>query len=458
MTKLQTLADTAIMGSAWLRLERPSLQSTRVRGGRHVALFALALPPHSGAGVYRPLSFIRYGFLQGWNIDAFCGEAPHEGGDAGEQLLARIPAAVRIHTLPPSSRQPSHRFFPRVDGGFTNAVTYARHAIATLSTNPPDCVLASGPPFFVFVAALFVARHFRVPLVLDYRDEWTECPFVFVTKDGHDRVWERRCLRSADAVLFTTRSHREHQLATFPELHPRKAHIVPNGWEPDFFTPCTHEIESASSEKANPLCLAHVGTLAAHTAPDDFFASLDQLLTDEPEWRTRLRVQFVGRRSAVAEQAVRAFGHPDRLQIIEHVGKHDATRYMQASDILLLISSADLARYLPGKLFDYVAARRPILVFGERGESSTVIEDLGVGVRCPAGSAIALRDALQRLRALDMSRTANTVSRWLDEHRRAVLGARAFEIVESVVTSRGPWIARSRSHNPTAGFDEYRTG
>ena len=436
MTKLQTLADTVIMGSAWLRVERPSLKSTRARSGRHLALFAWELPPHSGAGVYRPLSFIRYGSLRGWDIDAFCGEAPNEGRAAGEELLARVPAAVRLHTLRPSSRQPSYRFFPRVDGGFTNAVTFARRAIAKLSTNPPDCVLASGPPFFVFVAALFVARHFRVPLVLDYRDEWTECPFIFVTKEGHDRVWERRCLRNADAVLFTTRSHRKHQLATFPELHPRKAHLVPNGWEPDFFPPGTHELEPATSDKANTLCLAHVGTLAAHTAPDDFFASLEQLLTDEPEWRTRLRVQFVGRRSAVAEQAVRGFGHPDTLQIIGHVGKHDATRYMQASDILLLIARPELARYLPGKLFDYVAARRPILVFGERGESSTVIEDLGVGVRCPAGSGTMLRDALQRLRALDMSRTAEPVGKWLDEHRRAVLGARAFEIMESAVTSR----------------------
>jgi hypothetical protein len=94
---------------------------------------------------------------------------------------------------------------------------------------------------------------------------------------------------------------------------------------------------------------------------------------------------------------------------------------MLESDVLLLVARPDLKRYLPGKLLDYVAARRPILVFGSRGESSELIEKLGVGVFCELGSATALGDALMRLKNLDLSWNRDSVDDWLQENRREAL-------------------------------------
>lgn len=431
--KLQTLADTAVLGADWLSLERPKVRRRPRRNtGLHLALFAHALPPHSSAGVYRPLSFMRYGCRMGWRIDAFCTEANSEQRQHGDELLARVPREALLHVVPPSLRAPSYRFFPRVDGGFTNALAFARYATERFANDPPDVVLASGPPFFTFVAALFVSRRFGVPLVLDYRDEWTECPFGFVDKTGHDRGWERRCLRKADAVLFTTESHQRHQLATFPELASSKAHIVPNGWEPDYFVSRQRDIAMVRPRDATPLRIAHVGNLAGHTPPRDFLNSLQQFLTDEPEWLSRIRVQFIGRRSPTADNALRTFKFPEVIEVVDHVGKRDANRLMQDSDILLLIAIPDLERYLPGKLFDYLAARRPILVFGSRGESSALVDRLGAGVLCQPGSGAALRDALATLQKPEMLRQDDSVPDWLREHRREALASRVFDIMENI--------------------------
>lgn len=418
------------MGARWMSLERRTARrSPRARTDHHLALFASALPPASSVGVLRPLSFMRYACSAGWRIDAFCSEPPPTQRQHGEELLARVPGEATIHVVTAPARQPSYRFFPRVDGGFPNAVAFARDAIETMANDPPTVVMATAPRFFTFVAALFVARRFGVPLVLDYRDEWTECPFDFVQTDGDDRHWERRCLRHADAVLFTTESHKVHQLATFPELAPEKVFVVPNGWDPTEFaaTPAT-----ASAAANSMLRIAYVGNLAGHTPPHEFLASLEQLLDADPEWIARIRVTFIGRRGAQADEAIRAFRFPDVIEVIDQVGKHDAIRWMRESDALLLLAHEGLERYLPAKLFEYLAARRPVLIFGTRGEASGLSEQLGAGVFCPPGSPTALRDALLQLKNLNIAPHDAAVDRWLQDHRRDVLAARALEIIKQL--------------------------
>ncbi|MDB4910180.1 MAG: hypothetical protein JWO39_1003 [Gemmatimonadetes bacterium] len=435
VTLLQTVADTAVMGAEWLRLERPTLRRTaRDRTGHHLALFARALPPSSGVGVYRPLSFMRYGSARGWRFDAFCSEPPATESEHGDELLSRIPRETTLHVVPSPLREPSYRFFPRVDGGFTNALAYARYAIDTLASDPPDAVLASGPPFFTFVAALFVARRFGVPLVLDYRDEWTECPFDFVTKDGDDLTWEKRCMAEADAVLFVTRSIMEHQLRVFPELDRERAHVVPNGWDPEDFGGTAREASPPPRAESAILRVAHVGNLAGHTPPFEFLESLKQLVTDRPDWISRLKVTFMGRRSPSADAAIREFAYPEVLEVVDHVSKREAVRRMRESDVLLMLAAPRLDRSLPTKLFDYLASRRPVLIFGSPGESSALIDQLSAGELCPPGSAKALGDALERQHHHDLSSQDENVRAWLQEHRRDVLAARAFDTIESVMS------------------------
>src|SRR6185437_12036934 len=139
--------------------------------------------------------------------------------------------------------------------------------------------------------------------------------------------WERRCLSEADAVLFTTGSHLRHQLAKFPQLTAERAHLVPNGWEPDDFADHA-EAPPTSPGAYSRMRLAHVGNLAGHTPPDEFLTSLEQLLNDEPQWRDRLLVELIGRRSPAADTAIRGFQFQANLEVVDHVSKREATKRM----------------------------------------------------------------------------------------------------------------------------------
>jgi glycosyltransferase involved in cell wall biosynthesis len=294
-------------------------------------------------------------------------------------------------------------------------------------------VFASGPPFFVFVAAMFAARHFGVPLILDYRDEWTECPFDFVDKSGHDLWWERRCLKRAQAVIFVTESLRRHALKSFPELKAELTHHLPNGWEAKDFDASEAAALATAAPNDGVLTLAHIGNLAGHTPPHAFLRTLEALVSAEPGWKNRLRVQLIGRRSPDAEAAVRSFAHPDLLQVVDHVSKREASARMQAADALLIISIPELDRSLPSKLIDYVAARRPVLIFGSPGESSELVERLGVGMLSPAGDPAALGIALDRLASAKLHADDSARDQWLGDHRRDILAQRLFTMLDERV-------------------------
>ena len=433
---LETAWDTLKLFSQFLTLEMAHVFAQRqsvIRNDRHLALFAWALPPNSNAGVHRPLSFIRYGSRLGWRIEAFQGEVPINQSEHGEDLLLRVPKNAKLHMVPSSPLKPSYRLSPQIDGGFRNAVAYANHAIHLLSCDPPNIVLASGPPFHVFVSAYYVAKWFGVPLVLDYRDEWTECPFDFVSAGKQDRFWERRCLAAADAVLFTTDSHLKHQLAKFPELSAKKAHLVPNGWEPDDFIDRDIQALNQQQETIKTFNLVHVGALSGHNPPDDFLNALAELFANEPLWRERIRVSFIGRRSPATASALESFPYQANIQIIDHVSKREASRRMQEADVLLLLAGPELERYLPGKLFDYVASGQPILIFGYPGESSMILESLGIGQLCPPSAGALLGQKLTWLLNANPSIDGNIVQAWLNHHRRDELAKQAFEIFASLV-------------------------
>ncbi|MCD6671505.1 MAG: hypothetical protein LT106_01500 [Burkholderiaceae bacterium] len=430
---MQTVGDTVHAYRRWISLELRATRgagSGKPRSGRHLALFAWSLPPSNSAGVYRPLSFLEYSPRARWRVTAFGGEATDQDRIGGGELLERVPSSTTILTLVGTTRIPSWSLFPRTNGGFLDAIEFAHEAIDRLKTDPPSAVLASGPTFEMFITAAFVARHFRTPLILDYRDEWTECPFSFVRLGKDDRKWERRCLAQADKVLFTTRSQLKHQLLTFSELTVEKTLLLPNGWEPSEFDP--HAAAQGDRNPSSTLRIALVGNLSDHAPPDGFLRTFERLLTVHPEWRQRVVVDFIGRKSRDATGKLEAFPFPANVRAIDHMSKTQAVRAMQQADMLLLIALPELERYLPGKLFDYLATKRPVLVYGAPGEASRTVEDLGAGLRCEDGNHERLLEIFSRLQANDVEPQSIKIERWLEEHRRDVLAGRLYALLDEL--------------------------
>lgn len=421
----EAAGDTASGYGAWLRAEAESawqgLRAPAVER-RHALVVATSLPPRFDGGVFRPLSWLRYAGENCWRISAVTRAPDGDETEAGRQLAALIPRDVTVCHAPPPSLRPSRRLFAQVDGGLLTALALYRSGVETFAASPPAAVIATGPSFAAFVAGQLLARHFRSRLVLDYRDEWSENPFGFVHQGRDDRWWEQRCLAVADAVLFTTRAQLRHAEAVFRGLVRGKGTVLLNGWEPD---PSVAAAEHEPRDGGR-LVIATSGVLGTMALPGPFLRDLSHVLESAPALKAGLRLRFIGRRLEPAERELGRFPHPELLELIDQCPRAEADRLIRRSDVLLLLTDLDMARYLPGKLFEYLATGRPILVHGQRGEAQALVQQLGAGLYTEEGSVDALAKALHALSQTG-AETWNTDRRrtWARDHTRRRL-ARAF--------------------------------
>lgn len=419
--------------ASWLGIDglrRTNRTAADLGKPRHLLLIAWHFPPSVDAGVHRPTALVRYAPDCDWRITVISGPVSPNPEPSGLSLLENLPKEQRLIRVRHPGLSPNSHLFPRIDGGFLNALATFVEARHALKGDPPDLVMATGPPFQSFAAACYLARSFRVGLVLDYRDEWTQSPFPFVESGTFDRIWENACLGKASAVFFTTESQRDHGLRTFGQLNPDKCRVIPNGWEPRDIE--LFDDQQPSRSAGDVLMLSYVGSLGEHVPIQRFLVVLEQVLKERPTLMDKLRVQFIGKKSGSATTALSKFRYPEVLRSLDHMPKPQASQMMRQSSALLLINDSSFERYLPGKLYDYLAARRPILVWGEkRGEISQLVSELSAGQVVPMDDPKALTEALERFECEKGQLFCNPkLSPWLAEHTRQAMALKMIEALD----------------------------
>jgi glycosyltransferase involved in cell wall biosynthesis len=434
--------------ASWINLRLGTIASTKRNfGGNggvlpkivgseapHLLLFAWSFPPEINGGVYRPVSLAKYAVRAGWRVSVATGPLKGAPSAAGIDLLNSLPATVGIFRALPAAPT-SYKLLPKVDGGFQNIIPIAEAAAAACQHDPPTAILASGPPFVTFISANFVATQFRVPLVLEYRDEWSVHTPRFVTAGAFDKKWERKLLRSASAVVFVTEASRNAYLASIDGLDASKCLVVPNGWDPEDFVVEPVSSAKSSVENHGKLVISFVGTIGWSAKPDAFLARFQEVLVRCPSLRERLLVRFIGPKSDEFRGAFTSFQNQfaNSIELVEGVPKSAAIAEMRRAGALLLLLDSFYDNSVPGKLYEYLAAGAPILVFSDTGLAGDLVRRLGAGLVVPTHDSFLLEAAFLRLlqepRGYWQSpdRTA-----WLEDHSRSALATRMLKVLSDV--------------------------
>jgi hypothetical protein len=183
---------------------------------------------------------------------------------------------------------------------------------------------------------------------------------------------ERRIVGSARAIVTVSEPWAER----YAEVHGKPTLAVLNGFEPNDYA----GRESLGATDSDSLEIVYTGGIyPGRRDPTPLFEALALM----PELRSAARVHFWGTSPEHVLPLATTVGVQDQVVVHPHVPRSEAVALQQRADVLLLMQWNDRREQgnLPGKLFEYLGARRPILGLGlEDGVPATITRERGAGL------------------------------------------------------------------------------
>jgi glycosyltransferase involved in cell wall biosynthesis len=392
-----------------------------------ILIISYLFPPVGGVGVPRALNFAKY--LPQCGIEVHVLRARNAAAPLNDPgLLREIPAAVRVHNafipgLPFHFRKRVWALLSRPGGAARAAASGSGSSLAgrcgsllsgaisrLLAPDPEvlwvpfatrqarriirrygsDVVLVTAPPFSGFLVGNTLKQEFpHLKLLADFRDDWIR--FVLADfgfqKSPHAvrqaEEIERATVALADYVLFVTRSILRNLRERYPHEPEEKFAYLPNGYDPESYRDCRPETRNDGK-----LVVAYVGSVYKATSPEAYLDAVDEMPEDV---RSRIETRFIGR---IPQEEQRLFsGRKEAVSLVGFLPHKEALRQMQRADYLLLTVNNDFAA--SGKVYEYLAAGRPILAVSPRGGKGGIpIEETSAGWCADPGDKAGIQSLL----------------------------------------------------------------
>lgn len=416
-------------------------------------------PPSNGAGVFRSLRFARYLAEHGVQVHVVtkCPACYEPGTSVDESLLKRLPESVQIHsarvvyplrwanelrdsitlkhfrgashskavakTSTNGANGDGHSSAIRNRGwfqAFKDSVTLplmtpdrhvgwipfaVKQAKRVIRNNPVDVLYSSGPPFSNHLVGLKLKRKFSIPWVADFRDPWVIAHFKPTRNDAGTWVGrrhqslERQVIEAADRVILNTNRSYDSFVERYPEIPSENFLVIPNGFDPADYPDAPGDHEISASTKRRKLVLAHAGTFYGKRNIFGLLEAIDALVEEDASWRERLELQLIGadRDGKSAErQFVDAHGLEDVVRLTPRIPHAECLNKLREADALLLVQ-VEAPLSVPGKVFEYLALRKPIFALADDGATSDIVQQNSLGICVPPDDVGAIKTALRQL-------------------------------------------------------------
>jgi glycosyltransferase involved in cell wall biosynthesis len=257
-----------------------------------------------------------------------------------------------------------------------------------------DAVLTTSPPGSLHLIGAAVKKATGAVWVADLRDSLTAHPH----RRGHESRLSRLKETAAGGVARLVASQADAIVAAADAIAEEARTLKPRGRVVTIENGCDFDdfagLEHRPSER---LRITHAGSFYGKRDPKPFLRALaDSGLED-------VLVRFVGEMRRSDREHLEELGLGDRVEVTGYVPRRRSLELQRDSEALLLLIPEAGGRgrgVLSGKVFEYLAAERPILAaVPPDGAAAKLLEETGAGVVAPPDDVDALRDALLDLHA-----------------------------------------------------------
>ena len=238
-----------------------------------------------------------------------------------------------------------------------------------------EAIVSSSSPVTSHLIAKELKEKHKIPWVAELRDLWTQnhnYPYSPLRKFFEKRL-EIETLSMADILVAVSSPEAEKLRA----LHKRKRiYTITNGFDPD-------EMSDERASLTSKFTITYTGQIYTKQDPSKLLVALKGLISDKTLDPTDVEVRFYGPENALLTKQIQEFGLSDIVKQYGLVPIEISLEKQRESQLLLLLKWENLWErgVYSGKVFEYLAAKRPVLATGGTDDVITeLLNETNVGI------------------------------------------------------------------------------
>jgi len=376
---------------------------------RKVLVITYYWPPSGGAGVQRWLKFVKYLRDFGWEPVVYTPENP-EPPAIDPSLLHDVPDGIELiksKIWEPYSmykKFTGQRKEEKVKAGFLSEKIKPKFTenisvwirgnlfipdarkywikpsinilLKYLQKEKIDLIATNGPPHSMHLIGLGLKKKFNIPWLADFRDPWTGIDFYDQLKlskwaDNKHKRLEMAVLNAADKITTVSWSWAE----DMKKICGREVEVVTNGYDHADF-------ENAKPKSEKGFVITHIGSMNKDRNPLKFWQALRGLCDKNQKFKEELKIRFIGFTDAAVFASLEECNLNEFAEKIDYLPHNEVMDVASSSTILLLSlnNTPNVQGIIPGKIFEYIALKKPVVCIGpENGDSAKIIKETASG-------------------------------------------------------------------------------
>lgn len=384
---------------------------------KKVLVLAYFYPPQGGAGVQRTAKFVKYLSEFDWLpiVVAGTGSGSHFHEDT--ELAQEVKTVKRYDIQFTSLEKKLNSMLQSPLGRWMRATLFAwsqaasRKISTVIEKERPDVLFVTTSPFPAAKVVAALSEKYGIPWVLDMRDPWALDPISHYPTKLHYlleiRDMKKAC-HQANAVIMNTPGALRAVINEFKLFNPDKFHCITNGWDANDFR--HHEVSDKKCSK--PMIIVHTGLFHTKMAwkfqknnhllarlrfslakinlltrtPNYLFAAYRKLIDEKKLLAGSIQFVFAGSATDDDMALAKKYQLDSCVNFLGYLNHDQSIDLLHKSDVLFLplheLHDARNPLIVPGKTFEYIASKKPVLACLPNGDARDIVLKAELGHVC----------------------------------------------------------------------------